>query len=49
MAESCACRLPARSEREQLRGSDKPSPSKHQSRIWKSARTHVAQRVQKTL
>ncbi len=49
IAESCACRSPVRSEREQPRGSDKRSQSMRQSRTWKSARTHVAQRAQKTI
>ena len=49
VAESCACRLPVQSERAQLSGSHKRSLSKGQSRTWKSARTHIGERAQKTL
>ncbi len=44
MAESCACRSAVKSEREQLRRSDKGSSSARQSKSSKRAGTHVAQR-----
>jgi len=49
MAESCACRSDVRSEREQLRSSDKGSLSDPQSRTWKGARTQVAQRAKRAI
>jgi hypothetical protein len=45
MAESCACGSPVRSERKQLRGSDKASLSNRQSGLPKGATTHVAKQT----
>ncbi len=49
IAEPCACQSAVRSEREQLHSSDKGSLSDRQSKIWKGASTHVAQRAKRTL
>lgn len=48
MAESCACRSEVRSEREQVRSSDKNSPSDPHSKAWKSGRMKIAQRAKMT-
>ncbi len=49
IAESCGCQSAVRTEREQLRSSDKGSLSDRQSETRKSARTHVTQRAKGSL
>lgn len=48
IAESCACRLPVRSDREKLRTSEKDSPSDRASKASKSAKPHIAHRAKGT-
>ncbi len=49
IAESCACRSPVGSGREQLRRSDKGSLSDRQSQTRPSTRTQVTQRARGSL
>lgn len=49
VAESCACRSDARSDREQRRSSEKNARQRSQSKTSKTARSQVPQRAKNTV